>query len=536
MAAAPDAVVVGAGPNGLVAANILVDHGWDVLVLEEQAHPGGAVRSAEALEPGFTNDRFSAFYPLAAVSPHIAALDLERHGLEWCHAPTVLANPTPRGPTALLARDAAVTAEALDRFAPGDGEAWLALQEEWDRIAPTLVDALLAPFPPVRPAARLVAGLGPRGTGELVRRALLPAQRFGTEHFSGEGGRLLVAGCALHTDLTPQATAGGLFGWLLAAIGQRQGWPVPRGGSSGLTQALVRRLEAEGGRLRTGCRVDRIEVGEQGAVAVHTEHGERIGAGRAVVADVVAPTLYRRLVDRHAVPDRLRHDLDRYQRGAATFKVNWTIDGAIPWTDPQVEAAGTVHITRSVDELTLNAAQLAVDLVPDAPYLLVGQMSVADPSRSPAGQQSVWAYTSVPQEIRGDAGDELSGVTGPDDARRFADRMQDRIEAFAPGFASTIRRRDIQTPTDLEADDANLLGGDKNLGTAQVHQQLVFRPTLGLARPETPIPALFLASASAHPGGGVHGACGAHAARAALLADRRRRIAGLLPGRPRARR
>ncbi len=526
-----DAVVIGAGPNGLVAANGLADRGWEVLVLEAQPEPGGAVRSAEAVEPGFVNDRFSAFYPLAAVSPHIAALDLGRHGLRWAHAPVVMANPVVDGPAVLLGRDRATTAASLEQHGTGDGDAWLTLQDEWERLQPQLVGALMDPFPPLRSAARLLPRLGVRGAGEFVRRALLPVERLGDETFTGRGGQLLLAGCALHADLTPQASVGGFLGWMLAAIGQQHGWPVPEGGSGSLSAAMVRRLEWAGGRVECGRPVVRIEVASGRAAAVHTADGERIVARRAILADVVAPSLYRDLVDRSAVPARVFDDLSRYQRGAATFKVNWTLDGRLPWADPDVARSGTVHVTRSVEELTMNAAQLATGQIPDAPFCLVGQMTVADPTRSPAGTQAVWAYTSVPQRIRADAAGEIDGLSSESDVARFADRIQARIEAFAPGFTSCIRRRDIQDPASMQRDDVNLLGGDKSLGTAQLHQQLVFRPIVGLARTETPIPGLFLASASAHPGGGVHGACGANAARAALWADRRRR-AGRLGLRP----
>jgi phytoene dehydrogenase-like protein len=524
MTAPVDAVVIGAGPNGLVAANDLAEHGWDVLVLEAEPDPGGAVRSAETLEPGFVTDRFSAFYPLAAVSPHLARLELERDGLHWMHSPAVLGNPTVDGPSMILHRDREATAASLDEFAKGDGDAWLRLQDEWEAIEPDLIRALMLPFPPVGPAVKLAASLGVRGAGEFARRALLPVRRFVDEQFEGEGGGLLIAGSALHADLTPEASIGGLLGWMLGAIGQAHGWPVPRGGAGALTDALVRRLDRHGGRLRCNSRVIRIEVGSDRVTAVHTEDGDRIEVTRAVVADVVAPTLYERLVDRHAVPDRILEDLWRYQRGAATFKVNWTLDGRVPWDDPALADAGTVHVASSLDELTMNAAQLSNSQIPDEPFVLVGQMTAADASRSPAGTSSVWAYTSVPQTSRGDAAGELEGLEDPSDAERFADRMERRIERFAPGFRSHIRRREIQTPLSMERDDANLLGGDKSLGTAQLHQQLVFRPTLGLARTATPISGLFLASASAHPGGGVHGACGANAARAAIAADRRRRL------------
>lgn len=519
-----DAVVIGAGPNGLVAANDLADRGWEVLVLEAQPEPGGAVRSAELLEPGVVTDRFSAFYPLGAVSPHLARLGLDRFGLTWEHAPFVLAHPTLDGPTAILSRDIDRTAASLDRFHVGDGDAWRERQATWDRISRPLIDSVMGPFPPVRAAARLLARTRVRGAAELARSAALTTRRASEEWFDGAGGGLLLTGSALHADLTPETATGALYGWLLTAIGQSDGWPVPRGGAGELTAALVRRLSAAGGDLRCGSEVVTIECADGRAVAVTTADGQRVRARRAVVADVSAPLLYGHLLAPHDVEPAVRRDMARYQYGSATFKVNWSVDVGIPWSDPDVGGAGTVHIASSLDELTMTTAQMATGHVPDRPFVLVGQMTTADPTRSPAGIESVWAYTSVPQHVRGDVAGEVSGLDDASDAERFADRMQARIEMFAPGFASRIRHRSIQSPSSIEADDANLRRGDKSLGTAQLHQQLIFRPTLGLARPETHIGGLFLASASAHPGGGVHGACGANAARAAVLADRRRRL------------
>ena len=519
MSPTADAVVIGAGPNGLVAANLLADEGWDVVVLEAESEPGGAVRSGEFLESGFVNDRFSAFYPLSAVSPHIRALELERHGLAWCHAPDVLAHPTSEG-TARLSRDVDVTAASLEAFAHGDGESWNRLQAMWGDIEDDLIAAFMGPFPPVRAAARLAGSLGIRGTTELARDAIVPVSRFASERFAGAGAALLLAGSALHADVTPTTALSGLLGWLLTGIGQHHGWPVPQGGAGELTAALVRRLESRGGEVRCNSRVVRVLTGPDGASGAETHDGDRIVARHAVLADVVAPSLYLDLVERSALPSSTLVDIGRYQRGSATFKVNWTLDGSIPWSDSTVGRAGTVHLADSMDELTMSTARLATGHLPERPFVLLGQMTTADPTRSPAGTETVWAYTDVPQTIRGDGAGELGGLRGADDVQAFAERIQRRIEDHAPGFGSLVRKRSVQSPHGMQHDDANLLHGDKNLGTAQLHQQLIFRPTIGLGRAETPIPKLFLASASAHPGGGVHGACGANAARAAITSRR----------------
>ncbi|MFD7712669.1 phytoene desaturase family protein [Streptomyces sp. NPDC059786] len=513
----PDAVVIGAGPNGLVAANLLADAGWSVEVLEEQSEPGGAVRHDRGVHPDFVSDVFSSFYPLAAASPVIAGLHLEREGLRWSHAPYVLAHPLTDGRCAVLGRALDDTADALDVFAPGDGDAWRELHEVWERLRPGIVDALFTPFPPVRATARLAARLRGAGGLRLARSLVLPVRRLGEEEFTGAGGRLLLAGNALHADLAPEAAGSGGFGWLMSMLGQTYGFPVPAGGSGALTHALVRRLRGRGGTVRCGDRVEEVVVRGGRAVAVRTAGGETVPARRAVLADVSVPALYGGLVDESHLPGQLLDDLRRFQWDFATFKVDWALDGPVPWTAAQAASAGTVHLADGVDELTRFAAQNAMRLVPDRPFCLFGQMTTADPTRSPLGTESAWAYTHVPHEVAGDAGDD--GLTGSWDERErelMADRVEAQVERFAPGFRALVRARRVLAPPTLQAMNANLCGGAINGGTAAMHQQLVFRPLAGTGRPETPVKGLFLASAGAHPGGGVHGAPGANAARAAL--------------------
>ncbi len=515
-----DAVVIGSGPNGLVGANLLADAGWEVTVLEEEPSPGGAVRSAELIEPGFVNDLFSAFYPFAAASPHIAGLELERWGLRWAVSRGVVAHPTRDGSCPLLSMDLDETAASLDEFAAGDGDAWRALFELWLRIGPDALSAFFAPFPPVRPVARLVRKLGPRELARLARFTLLPMRRLGEEHFSGAGGPRLLAGNALHADVAPEAPPSGVYGWILCSLGQQFGYPVPEGGAGELTAALARRLVARGGRLVCERRATRIEIAGGRARAVVTEEGERFPVGRAVLADVGAPQLYLELVGREALPARLVEDLSRFQYDNSTVKVDWTLGGPIPWAAPDARRAGTVHVAEGMDALTRHAAEMACKLIPERPYLVMGQYAHFEPKRSPSGTGTAWAYTHVPQEIRGDARGELTGRWDERETAAFADRVEEEVEALAPGFRSLIRGRHVLTPPGLEAADRNLVRGAVNGGTAQLHQQAVWRPVANLGRPETPIEGLFLASASAHPGGGVHGGPGANAAAAALAAAR----------------
>jgi phytoene dehydrogenase-like protein len=513
-----DAVVIGAGPNGLVGANLLADAGWDVLVLEAEDEPGGAVRSGEVAKPGFVHDRFSSFYPLAVASPAIAGLELERHGLRWRRAEASVGHALGDGSAALIWSDPRRTADGLEALAPGDGEAYARWAGYLERVGRPLVEALLTPFPPVRGGAKLAAALGgPAGWIEFGRLGVLPVRRFGEEEFRHEGARMLFTGNALHADFSPELPGSTVFGMVLVALAQQVGFPTPEGGAGNLTAALVRRLEAAGGRIEYGERAERIVLRDGRASAVRTAGGREHPAARAVLADVGAPQLYEELVGLEHLPELVRRGIRRFQYDASTVKVDWALSAPIPWAARELMRTGTVHVGDDMDDLTLWSSELARRLVPARPFLVAGQYASFDASRQPAGAETAWAYTHVPRRIDGDAGGE--GIAGRWDEREreaIAARIEARIERVAPGFRDLIVGRHIQTPPDLEAADANLVGGAINGGTAQLHQQLIFRPVPGGGRPETPIPGLYLASSSAHPGGGVHGACGANAARAAL--------------------
>ena len=514
-----DAIVVGAGQNGLVAANILADAGWDVLVLEAQPEPGGAVRSGEVAAPGFIHDRFSAFYPLAVASPVMREMQLEKWGVRFAHGPLVLAHPALDGTCAVLARDAEQTAASLEPFAPGDGSAWLRLSRWWDRIGPPFVEALFRPFPPIRAGGRLLAALGsPSATLRFARFAFDSVQHHATTQFRGAGAQRLLAGNAMHADVHPGSAGGALFAWMLCGLGQQVGWPCARGGAGTITEALIARLQAGAGQLRCNQEVTEIVVKDGRARGVRTREGGEVIARRAVLADVGAPALYRELLDETANPLRVRWGLRRFRYDDSTLKVDWALDRPIPWSHPDARRAPVVHVTEGLDGLKTWSKQLGGGLVPEHPFLLLGQYDQVDELRHPPGASSAWAYSHVPQRIAGDAGG--AGLTGRWDVREseaFADRMEAEVEALAPGFRASIRARHIAGPPDLQAADANLVNGAINGGTSRLRQQLVLRPIPGAGRAETHVESLYLASASAHPGGGVHGACGANAARAALF-------------------
>jgi phytoene dehydrogenase-like protein len=504
-----DAVVIGAGHNGLVAAAMLADAGWDVLVLEAQPEPGGAVKSAE-LFPGYVSDLYSAFYPLSVASPALRALNLEDHGLQWTHAPAVVGHPRSGDDddAPVIHREIDCTAEDLERHQRGDGDRWRALFDEWLRVKEPLLSTLFSPFPPVRGPLGLLRKLG---TGDALRLAhflLLPAGVMAEQLFEGEAARLLLLGNAMHADVPIDAPGSGVMGYLLIMMAQDGGWPVPVGGAGQLAAALVRRAQSAGARIECRREVDAIEVRSGRAVAVHTSDGATVRVRRAVIADTSAPRLYCDLLPAQAVPDAVKRSMQRFVWDTPVLKINYAIDGAIPWRSKSLNDAGTVHLGADHDGLIRWMADLNTATLPERPFMLFGQMTTADPSRSPAGTESAWAYTHLPR-----------GVADDESAERLAQAVDHVLDEHAPGFADRVVGKTVQRPSDLEASDANLYTGAVNGGTSQLYQQLIFRPAPGFGGAETPVENVYLGSAGANPGGGVHGVCGRNAARAALARD-----------------
>lgn len=505
----PDAVVVGSGPNGLTAGICAAREGWDVLVLEAADRPGGAVRSDELTLPGVVHDTFSSFHPLAKASPVLRSFRLEEVGLEWAEAPLHNAHPGPDGRTAVMCRDVADTAEHLDTLSSGEGDAWRDFVAIWHRIEEPFLAQLMSPVPDVTAATRIAWRLRDR-LPDLMRTLISSVETLGEDHFSDPATHRMLTGLALHSDLAPEAPGSGLAGAILAWVGQSTGWPTPRGGAGKLAEALVRRLEGLGGEVRCRSRVARISVRAGRAVAAVLEDGTEIPARRAVLGDVSAPALLTELVGEEHLPDKVRSRLGHFRWGSGVFKVDWTIREGIPWSSPEARDAGTVHLGDSNADMSRYANEVHRSLIPRHPYLLLGQTTVADPTRAPAGLATVWGYTHVPASPRGDAEGDLT-PGWPDATEGFADRLEARIEELAPGFRERIVARHVMTPPDLQARNANLVNGDIAGGSFALTQQLVFRPLPGLWRYRMPVRGLYLCSASAHPGGGVHGGPGAAA-------------------------
>ena len=501
------AVVVGAGPNGLAAAVTLAEAGWQVTVLEAASRPGGAARTAEVTLPGFHHDLASAVHPAAAASPVFARWPLARHGLTWSHPAVPLAHPLDDGSAVVLSRSLAETREGLERHARGDGERWADLVAPLLRRFDAVRGALLGAFPPVRASARLLARLGPTGALELARTALAPARGLADELFASDGARAWLYGTALHGDAGPGSAGSAMTGLYLKLLGHAVGWPSPTGGAQRLPDALAGYLRELGGVVRCDARVTSVGIASGRVAGVEVASGERIPAD-AVVCATTPRTLAA--IAGHALPGRTLRRYRRFRYGPGALKIDWALDGPVPWAAAAASRAGTVHVGGSAAELARAAAEVELGEWPQRPFVLAGSQSVADPSRAPAGQHTAWAYTRTPHP--GSAGE----------VEAHAARVEAQIEWFAPGFGARVLARYVQGPSDLEAANESLVGGDVGAGSLAL-DQVVFRPAPGLSPYRTGVTGLYIGSASTFPGPAVHGVGGHAAARAAIL-DRRARL------------
>ncbi|MGZ4119731.1 MAG: phytoene desaturase family protein [Actinomycetota bacterium] len=506
-----DAVVIGSGPNGLVAAITLARKGWDVTVVERNATPGGAVASAELTKPGYIHDAFSAFYGLLHSSPAFADLELAKR-VQWAHFDTPVGAAIDEHTGAFIHRDLRRTADGLG----ADGDAWLELYTWWQRIGERFFNTMLAPLPSVIPALRFLRAAKIRGSIDAARTLITPVSDVARERFATEEAQLALACGASHTDLSIDQAGSTPMTLILAMLAQQHGMPVPVGGAGKLSEALVALLEQAGGKIHSAEEVTRIAIERGRARAVETSRGRIVRARHAILADTGPRPLFVDLVGAENLPARFLEGLRAFRYGTGMFKVDLALDGPVPWIVEQARDCGVYHLTGDLDDMARAAFEGRHGLLPGKPMLIVGQQTIADPSRAPEGGHTLWVETHVPAKPRGDAGSRKR-IDGWKSAKElFLDRMLARLERHAPGLSERIVGTFARTPDELQEADPNLVGGDVGGGSSAIDQQLIFRPVPGWFRYRTPIKGLYICSASAHPGGGVHGMSGRNAAMRAL--------------------
>jgi phytoene dehydrogenase-like protein len=464
-----DAIVVGSGPNGLAAAIALAQAGRSVRVIEGAETIGGGTRTEELTLPGYLHDVCSAVHPLLLGSPFLSSLPLADHGLAVVHPELPLAHPLDGGRAVALHRSVADTAAGLGPDGPAYERLLGPLVRDWDELAGILLGPPLRPPRHPVPAARFGA-LGLRSAVGLTRR------------FGADPAGALLAGNAAHSMRPLTAAGTGAFALLLVLLAHAVGWPVAAGGSRSITAAMASLLTSLGGEIETGRPVSSLA---------------ELPRSRAVLLDVTPRALLGIAGDR--LPARYRRALARFRYGPGVFKVDYALTEPVPWAAVECRRAGTVHVGGTLAELAESEADVAAGRSPRRPYVLVAQQSLFDPSRAPAGAQTLWAYCHVPNGSRAD----------------MTEAIEAQIERFAPGFRDVVAARHTMGPAAVEAANPNYVGGDINGGAADL-RQLLARPALRAAPHATPDPRLFLCSSSTPPGGGVHGMCGWFAARAAL--------------------
>lgn len=468
----PDAVVVGSGPNGLAAAITLARAGRSVVVVERADTVGGGTRSAELTEPGFVHDVCSAIHPLAAGSPFFSELPLAEHGLELIHPDAPMAHPLDDGTAVVLERSAEATAAGLGV----DGPAYRKLFEPLVRDQGWLVPFLLGPRPlPRHPLGAARFGL------KAIRSAAGLAGRF-----EGERARALFMGLAAHSIQSLRRSPTASFGLVLGLLAHAYGWPMARGGSQSIADSLVSYLRSLGGEVETARPVASVD---------------ELPRSEATLLDLTPQGVIA--VAGHRLPGRYLRALRRYRYGPGVFKVDWALDGPVPWTAEECARAGTVHVGGTAAEIVESEEAVWRGEPPERPYLIVAQQSLFDGTRAPSGKHALWAYCHVPNGSTVD----------------MTERIEAQIERFAPGFRELIRARHTMSPADVEACNPNYVGGDIN-GGVQDLRQLYTRPAVRLNPYSTPADGLYICSSSTPPGGGVHGMCGLHAARSALRSVR----------------
>lgn len=507
---AHDAIVVGAGHNGLAAAIILAKAGWDVLVLERNPEPGGAVRTAEVTLPGFNHDLYAANLNLFAGSPFFAEFgdELTAHGLEFATTSKPFASVFPDDGFIGVNTDLDETLSMVGAFSHADAAAWRSLSEWFETIAPHLFPLLGTPLPSARALRTLMAGarvLGKEWPFDLTRLVLQSTREFVEEHFESRQVQSLCAVWGMHLDFPPDVAGGALFPFLETFADSANGMVLGKGGARTMIDAQVSLLESLGGQIKLSTEVKQITLKGRRATGVEVTSGERLVAERAVIANLTPKVLFDGLVADGVLTELFRKRIRGYKHAPGTLMIHLAMDELPAWSaDKTASQYAYVHIGPYLEDMSLAYQQAVAGLLPERPTLVVGQPTAVDPSRAPDGKHVLWVQVRmVPSTILGDAGRTIASRDWGQAKEHYADRVLDLIENHAPGTRNNVLARHVLAPPDLEAENPNLIGGDSLGGSHHLMQHFFLRPFPGWTKYKTPVKNLYMCGAGTWPGAGV---------------------------------
>ncbi len=527
-----DAIIIGAGHNGLVTALYLARAGWKTLVLERNAQIGGAVQSGAITRPGFVHDLWSTNQNLFRGSPVYKELkaDLERHGLQYVVSDKPYCNVFPDGSSLRVYKDQERTLALLQAHNAADADGWRRLYAQYKQFTKTLLPLYGVPLPSPAAAWVLVKALltaGPRELGTLAGILLSSTRELGETYFASPEARALIATWGMHLDFGPSVSGGATFPFLEAFTDMEQGMALAQGGASKMPEALAGLLREYGGTVRTEAPVRRIRIEGDHATGVILHDGTEIAATRAVIANLTPGVLFGDMLADYPLPLDVRRRVKAYKYGPGTMMVHLALREPPQWAaGPEISEFAYVHIPPTVDDLDRTYTQSLAGLLPDSPLLIVGQTSVVDPSRVPGHGAILWIQVrTLPNEIRGDAAGAITARTWDDAKEAYADRVIAKLEQYAPGIRDLILERVVYSPTDLAHANPNLVGGDSVGGSHHLRQNFLWRPWLGASTYTMPVRGLYMVGAGTWPGAGTNGTSGYLAAQALLAPPSARSVA-----------
>ncbi|MGB3734624.1 MAG: NAD(P)/FAD-dependent oxidoreductase [Ilumatobacter sp.] len=532
-----DAIIVGAGHNGLVTAAYLAKAGWNVVVLERNDDVGGAVRSAEVTEPGYVHDLYAMNQNLFIGSKAYEDFrdDLERHGLEYCISDKPFCNVYPDGSSRKVYSDLDRTVAGIREHSDADADGFLRLGDEYERLSRSLLPLYDTPLPSLAAARAIARALRTEGVADVVglaRLVLHSTRELGEAYFETEEMRAVIATWGMHMDFGPDVSAGAQFPLVEVYSNMANGMAVPKGGASAMPRALVGIIEEHGGVVRTGAEVERVLTTGGEATGVRLTSGEEITASKAVVANLTPNVLFERLLPEEPLPEKFRRDVADYTYGPGTMMIHLALSGQPRWSaGDDIADFAYVHVAPYVADLAQTYTSALNGELPAEPLLVVGQPTVVDPSRTPDDGHILWIQVrALPFDVKRDAAGEIEPGSWDDMKEAYADRVMAKLEKYAPGVGALVTNRVVESPLDLQRSNPNLHHGDSVAGSLHLRQNFLFRPFLGWSTYEMPVEHLHMIGAATWPGGGTNGGSGQLVADQLLGSGIRERATGWLSG------